>query len=128
MLLAGEGESTRGMGHTLGIGREWVAQSCGVVADLGEKGKRRILHNVAPRKAFLAAVSHRSRFVYTPKHASWLNQVEIWFSILSRRLLKRLRVNSTQELKQKLFDVVDYFNRTIAKPFKWTYSGRPLQA
>jgi len=80
------------------------------------------------RKDFLSNPSHRIRFIYTPKHASWLNQVEIWFSILVRRLLKRLSVKSTAELKEKVLDFIDYFNRTMAKPFKWTYRGRVLQA
>jgi putative transposase len=80
------------------------------------------------RMAFLSDPSHRIRFVYTPKHSSWLNQIEIWFSILSRRLLKRASFTSTQDLKQRIEDFIDYFNRVFAKPFKWTYTGRPLQA
>ena len=107
---------------------EWVAQSCGIEEDLGKKGKAGILQNRETRKEFLVEASHRIRFVYTPKHASWLNQVEVWFSILVRRLLKRLSVASTEDLKKKMLDFVDYFNRIMAKPFKWTYSGKPLQA
>ncbi len=78
------------------------------------------------RRAFLSEPSHRIRFVYTPKHASWLNQVEMWFSILVRRLLKRSSFCSTEELRQRILDFIDYFNATMAKPFKWTYAGRPL--
>ena len=78
---------------------KWIAQSCGIADDLGKKGKTGILENMEPRKAFLSDPSHRIRFIYTPIHASWLNQAEIWFSILSRRLLKRLIVRSTAELK-----------------------------
>ena len=59
-------------------------------------------------------------------YASWLNQVEIWFSILVRRLLKRSSFRSTQELRQRILDFIDYFNITMAKPFKWAYAGRPL--
>lgn len=80
------------------------------------------------RAAFLADKSHRIRFIYTPKHASWLNQVEIWFSILVKRLLKRLSTTSTVALKQKIFDFIDYFNVSMAKAFKWTYKGRVLHA
>ena len=78
------------------------------------------------RAEFLQDESHRIRFVYTPKHASWLNQIECWFSILVRRLLKRVSFTSIQELEQRIRDFIDYFNKTMAKPFKWTYTGRPL--
>ena len=77
---------------------------------------------------FLQDASHRIRFVYTPKHTSWLNQVEIWFSILVRRLLKRASFTSVEELRLRLLDFIGYFNQTMAKPFKWTYKGRPLVA
>jgi hypothetical protein len=66
--------------------------------------------------------------VYTPKkHTSWLNQIELWFSILWRRLLKRGNFNSLEDLKQQILEFIEYFNRTMAKPFKWTYQGRPLK-
>lgn len=94
--------------------------------ELGVKGKEGILKNVESRRAFLSQTDHRVRFVYTPKHCSWLNQVEIWFSILSRRALKRASFGSVEELKAALRDFVTYFNRVLAKPFRWTYSGRPL--
>jgi transposase len=78
------------------------------------------------RRAFLTDRSHRIRLVYVPKHTSWLNQIEIWFSILVRRVLKRGNFTSVADLRQKILAFIDYFNRTLAKPFKWTYTGRPL--
>ena len=71
---------------------------------------------------------HRMRFVYTPKHTSWLNQVEIWFSILARRLRKRGNFASIEVLQEWVLAFIASFNATLAKPFKWTYKGRPLSA
>ena len=80
------------------------------------------------RAEFLSAASHRLRFLSTPKHTSWLNQIELWFSLLVRRVLKRGNFTSVEDVRERLLAFINYFNRTMAKPFKWTYTGRPLTA
>jgi transposase len=107
---------------------EQVAERCNIKEDLGKKGKEGILESMDSRKQFLEDKSHRIRFVYTPKHASWLNQVEIWFSILTRLLLRRGSFSSIEKLQARILSFIDFFNKTMAKPFKWIYTGRPLAA
>ena len=104
-----------------------VAQACGITEELGVKGERGILQSMATRAAFLSDARHRIQFVYVPKHTSWLNQVELWFSILMRRVLKRGNFASVEELRARILAFIDYFNQT-AKPFKWLHTGRPLVA
>lgn len=103
-----------------------VAEACEVGTALGKKGVRGVLKSVASRQAFLSESSHRIRFVYLPKHSSWLNQIEVIFGVIMRKVIRRGSFPSVEDLRGKLLNFIAYFNRVFAKPFRWTYTGRPL--
>lgn len=104
----------------------WVAQISGIEKDLGKKGEYGILALMSRRAAFLSDPTHKVVFHYTPHHSSWMNQIEIWLSILVRKVLRRGSFTSVQDLQVKVLTFIDYYNATMAKPFKWTYLGKAL--
>jgi putative transposase len=101
---------------------------------LGKKGRRGILKSQQTRMDFLQDETHPIRLVYIPKHTSGLNQIERWFSILVRRLLKHGNFSSVKELKERLLAFIDYFNHTMAKDLSrnnfhllWASTGQILR-
>ena len=104
----------------------YFAEVNGFIGDLGIKGEKGILKNQETRAEFLTKLDQKIRIQYTPKHCSWMNQIEIWFGIFHRKALRRRSFNSIIDLVEKTNQFIEYYNRTMAKPFSWTYKGKAL--
>lgn len=104
----------------------YVATSCNIDEPLGKKGVRGVLKSVASRVAFLTDPTHRIHFLFTPRHCSWLNQIEIWFGTLRRKVTRWMTFTSLDELENAILSFIDYYNTTLAHPYNWTYEGKIL--
>lgn len=101
----------------------YIAEITGFEGDLGKKGKVGILKSMPSRTAFLETEAHRVRFVYTPKHCSWLNPVENWFAKLDRHIIRNGHFLSVKELENKIKAYIEFYNRCLVKPLNWKFKG-----
>ena len=104
----------------------YVAEACGIDEPLGKKGVRGILQSVNSRVEFLTDPSHRIQFLFTPRHCSWLNQIEIWFGTLRSKVTRWMSFPSLGALEDAILSFIDYYNTTLAHPYNWTYTGKVL--
>mgnify|MGYP000122273667 CR=1 FL=1 len=109
------------------LNTHWSLDVCKLMAELsGLPFHKKDLRTGTQRRAFLTNPEHKHVFHFTPKHGSWLNQVELWFSTLERRFLKRGDFTSAAEFTERLTAYLNDYNEHRAHPYRWTYTGEPL--
>ena len=101
----------------------WIAFICGVTESLGKKGFYGILKNQQTRRQFLENPKHKVRFVFTPKHCSWLNPIENWFAKLQKHVITNGNFSSVEVLKTKIKNYIFFYNTFLVKPIKWKFRG-----
>ncbi len=101
----------------------WIANQIDYQGDLGTKAYKGILKSQQSRMEFLENKDHRIRIVYTPKHCSWINPIENWFSKLQRHRLRNASYKSVKELEKSIKEYIQFANRWFAKPYVWKFIG-----
>ena len=109
------------------LNTHWRLEVCRVIAQLCDVPfEAAVLQTGKQRRAFLTEPTHKHVFDFTPIHGSWLNQVELWFSVFGRRFLKRGDLASMADFEARLLRYVEDYNGCHANQYRWTYTGTPL--
>jgi DDE superfamily endonuclease len=109
------------------LNTHWSLELCRVIAELSKvRFDENQLRRGAQRRAFLSDPTHKHVFHYLPKHGSWLNQIELWFSVLARRWLKCGDFASIEIFEARFREYLENYNTHHAHPYRWTYTGEPL--
>jgi len=102
---------------------KWVAKEINYKGELGKKEYKGILKSQQSRMEFLENPNHRIRFIFTPKHCSWLNPIENWFGKLQKQRLRNASFESIEDLEKKMVKYIEYTNQWCTKPYKWKFKG-----